>query len=149
MYLDEDPTRLAIAAALGAEVVDGAPPRKVGAFPITVDASGIAGRACAARSNSTAFDGTCTSPSVYLEDPAIPMFSMYSRCCTLHTGRVHARPAIPEVLDLVAAGFDPALVTSAVVAARRRGRGARRPADEARDRLLRPLTPSPHRFGVT
>jgi len=66
--------------------------------------------------NSTAFDGTCTSPSVYLEDPALPMFSMYSRCCTLHTGRAHVRPAIPSVLDLVRHGFDPSLVTTAVVA---------------------------------
>jgi hypothetical protein len=40
---------------------------------------------------------------------------MYSRCCTLHTGRAHVRPAIPAVLDLVAAGFDPSLVTRAVV----------------------------------
>jgi alcohol dehydrogenase len=40
---------------------------------------------------------------------------MYSRGCTLHTGRVHARPAIPTVLALVGRGFDPALVTSAVV----------------------------------
>ena len=43
------------------------------------------------------------------------MFSMYSRCCTLHTGRAHVRPAIPKVLDLVARGFDPSVVTSAVV----------------------------------
>jgi alcohol dehydrogenase len=40
---------------------------------------------------------------------------MYSRCCTLHTGRAHVRPAIPLVLDLVAAGFNPSLVTSAIV----------------------------------
>ena len=45
----------------------------------------------------------------------MPLFSMYSRCCTFHTGRVHARPAIEPVLAAVAAGFDPALVTSAVV----------------------------------
>jgi alcohol dehydrogenase len=44
------------------------------------------------------------------------MFSMYSRCCTLHTGRAHVRNAIPEVLAAVAAGFDPSVVTSAVVA---------------------------------
>jgi threonine dehydrogenase-like Zn-dependent dehydrogenase len=113
-YLDTDPGRLAVAAALGATVMDSAPPRKVGAFPITVDASGSPdGLRCAL--NSTAFDGTCTSPSVYLEDPPVPMFSMYSRCCTLHTGRAHVRPAIPAVLDLVAAGFDPSLVTAAVV----------------------------------
>jgi len=113
VYLDHDAQRLAIADSYGAELVDGAPPRKVGSFPITVDASGSPdGLRCAL--NSTAFDGTCTSPSVYLADPALPMFSMYSRCCTLHTGRAHVRPAIPEVLSLVAAGFDPSLVTSAV-----------------------------------
>jgi alcohol dehydrogenase len=113
-YLDHDAERLAIATALGAEVLDGPPPRKVGSYPITVDASGAPeGLRCAL--NSTAFDGTCTSPSVYIDDPEIPMFSMYSRCCTLHTGRAHVRPAIPGVLELVAAGFDPSLVTSAVV----------------------------------
>jgi threonine dehydrogenase-like Zn-dependent dehydrogenase len=125
-YLDQDPRRLAIAAALGAQVIDGAPPRKAGAFPITVDASGTPeGLRCAL--NSTAPDGTCTSPSIYLTDPALPLFSMYTRGCTLHTGRVHARPAIPSVLDLVAAGFDPSLVTSAVV-----------PRSAAADALARP-----------
>jgi threonine dehydrogenase-like Zn-dependent dehydrogenase len=113
-YLDEQPDRLARAAALGAEVIAGPPPRKVGSYPITVDASGSPeGLRCAL--NSTSFDGTCTSPSVYLEDPALPMFSMYSRCCTLHTGRAHVRPAIPIVLDLVGRGFDPSIVTSVVV----------------------------------
>jgi threonine dehydrogenase-like Zn-dependent dehydrogenase len=125
-YLDQDPSRLAIAAALGAQVVDSAPPRKAGAFPITVDASGTpGGLRCAL--NSTAPDGTCTSPSIYLQDPALPLFSMYTRGCTLHTGRAHARPAIPSVLDLVAAGFDPSLVTSAVV-----------PRSAAADALARP-----------
>lgn len=115
VYSDTDTERLAIASAFGADVVEGPPARKLGSFAITVDASGSeAGLRCALE--STAFDGTCTSPSVYLSDPSIPMFTMYSRCCTLHTGRAHARPAIPKVLDLVAAGvFDPALVTSAVV----------------------------------
>jgi alcohol dehydrogenase len=114
VYLDEDVDRLAIAAALGAEPQEAAPPRKAGAFAITVDASGTeAGLRCAL--NSTAFDGTCTSPSVYLDDPALPLFAMYSRCCTFHTGRAHARPAIPAVLAAVAAGFDPSLVTSVVV----------------------------------
>lgn len=114
VYLDTDPARLAIAAALGAEVIDSAPPRKAGAFEVTVDASGSAeGLRCAL--NSTAGDGVCTSPSVYLTDPQLPMLAMYSRCCTLHTGRAHARPAIPEVLALAAGGFDPAVVTSAVV----------------------------------
>jgi alcohol dehydrogenase len=115
VYLDRDATRLRIAESLGAEPVEASEyPRKAGAFAITVDASGSeAGLRCAL--NSTAFDGWCTSPSVYLEDPSLPMFSMYSRCCTLHTGRVHARPAIPAVLAAVDAGFDPGKVTSRVV----------------------------------
>lgn len=113
-YLDTGSDRLGIAAALGAEVIDSPPGRKAGSFPVTVDASGSPdGLRCAL--NSTAADGTCTSVSIYLEDPALPMLAMYSRCCTLHTGRVHARPAIPAVLGLVAAGFNPALVTSATV----------------------------------
>lgn len=113
VYLDEDVDRLEIAANLGAEPIEGPPPRKAGSFPVTVDASGSeAGLHCAL--NSTAFDGQCTSPSVYLDDPTVPMFSMYSRCCTLHTGRVHARAVIPYVLDVVARGFDPSLVTSTV-----------------------------------
>jgi len=113
-YLDDSPARLAIAGDLGAECIEGPPPRKAGAFGITVDASGTeAGLRCAV--NSTAFDGVCTSASVYLDDPSLPLLAMYSRCCTFHIGRAHARPAIGKVLTLVASGFDPQVVTSAVV----------------------------------
>ncbi len=114
VYLDDDPDRLGIASAFGADVIDGSPPRRAGTFPITVDVSGTpVGLQCAL--NSTAFDGTCSSASVYLTDPILPLFSMYSRCCTFRIGRAHVRPAIPSVLDLVVEGFNPALVTSAVV----------------------------------
>jgi threonine dehydrogenase-like Zn-dependent dehydrogenase len=115
VYLDHDAERLAVAAMLGAEPLEGQPPRKAGSFGITVDASGSEdGVRCAL--NSTAFDGICTSTSVYLEDPKLPLFSMYSRCCTFHIGRAHVRAAIPSVLELVGNGFDPSLVTSSVVA---------------------------------
>jgi threonine dehydrogenase-like Zn-dependent dehydrogenase len=111
VYSDTDPLRLTIAASLGAEAIEGPPARKLGAFPVTVDASGTEdGVRCAL--NSTAFDGVCTSTSVYLDDPKLPLFSMYSRCCTFHIGRAHVRPAIERVLDLVAGGFDPSLVTT-------------------------------------
>jgi alcohol dehydrogenase len=110
-YASESAEQLALAAKLGADPVEGPPPRKLGSFPITVDASGSeAGLRCAL--NSTAFDGTCTSTSVFLEDPALPLFSMYSRCCTFHTGRAHVRPAIDHVLALVKDGFDPSVVTT-------------------------------------
>jgi threonine dehydrogenase-like Zn-dependent dehydrogenase len=113
-YIDDRPDRAAIAETLGAKPILGPPPPKAGSFPITVDASGSeAGLRCAL--NSTGFDGTCTSTSVYLTDPALPLFAMYSRCCTFHIGRAHVRPVIPAVLDLVAGGFDPTLVTTAVV----------------------------------
>lgn len=87
---------------------DGPLPRKVGASGNEECLRGAL--------NSTAFDGTCTSPSVYRTDPTLPLLSMYSRCCTFRTGRAHVRPAIDHVLALVAAGFDPSIVTSEVVA---------------------------------
>ncbi|MDA0161665.1 alcohol dehydrogenase catalytic domain-containing protein [Solirubrobacter ginsenosidimutans] len=118
VYADTDEGRLERAAALGAETVAVAEwPKKLGRFPITVDASGDhAGLHAALR--STAPDGTCTSVAIYFEpETPVPLLELYTRGCTLHTGRVHARAVIPDVLALVAAGrLDPALVTSAVVA---------------------------------
>ena len=123
VFADADAARLERAAALGAEALpipageDGQPewPAKLGRFPITVDASGDHGGLNAAL-RSTAADGTCTSVAIYFEPATpLPLLEMYTRGCTLHTGRVHARAVIPEVLALVSAGcLDPALVTSAV-----------------------------------
>jgi threonine dehydrogenase-like Zn-dependent dehydrogenase len=124
VYADADGGRLERAAALGAEPVpvpveeNGALawPAKFGRFPVTVDASGHHGGFHAAL-RSTAPDGTCTSVAIYFEPATpVPLLEMYTRGCTLHTGRCHARALIPEVLGLIAAGrLDPALVTSAVV----------------------------------
>ncbi|RZI79506.1 MAG: dehydrogenase, partial [Microbacterium sp.] len=110
-YADTSTRRLETAAALGAVPVEGPVPTKLGSFEVTVDASGDPdGLRCAL--NSTARDGTCTSTALYLEDPPLPLLAMYSRCCTFHTGRAHVRPSIDRVLDLVADGFDPSLVTT-------------------------------------
>ncbi len=124
VYADSDPGRLERAAALGAETLElaagdnGRPawPRKMGRFPITVDASGDHGGLHAAISSASP-DGTCTSVAIYFEATTpLPLLQMYTRGCTLHTGRCHARALIPDVLTLVAAGrLDPGLVTSAVV----------------------------------
>ena len=124
VYADGDAERLERAAALGAEPVevpqgeDGLDwPAKLGRFPVTVDASGDhGGLHCAIR--STAANGELTSVAIYFEQlTPVPMLEMYTRCCTLHTSRVHARATIPGVLELIGAGkLDPALVTSSVVA---------------------------------
>ncbi|UFS97579.1 zinc-dependent alcohol dehydrogenase [Nocardia huaxiensis] len=115
VYLDTDPERLSLAAKLGAEAVEGPSDSRVGRFPVTVEAAG-GRRALIAAINATANDGWCTSVSVQTKDVPMPVFGMYSRCCTFHTGRAHVRPAIPAVLSLVAAGrFDPSLVTTTVV----------------------------------
>jgi threonine dehydrogenase-like Zn-dependent dehydrogenase len=124
VYADADPGRLETAAALGAEPVtvpvdeNGALawPNKFGRFPITVDASGQHGGLHAALRSATP-DGTCTGVAIYFEPATpLPLLEMYTRGCTLHTGRCHARALIPEVIALIAAGrLDRALVTSAVV----------------------------------
>lgn len=115
VYLDSDPSRLEVAEALGAEAVqhDGEPPRKTGPFEVTVDASGDpAGLACALR--STAPDGVSNSVAgMIYRDVPMPVSRMYTYCCTFKTGRVHARPAMPALLELIAQGsLHPELVTS-------------------------------------
>src|SRR5438094_653942 len=91
-------------------------PRRLGPYPITVDASGDPdGLALALR--STAPDGTCTSTAIYFaEQPQMPLLEMYTKGITFRTGRVHARDAMPHVLALTAAGeLHPELVTTRVV----------------------------------
>ncbi|MEU1993914.1 alcohol dehydrogenase catalytic domain-containing protein [Nocardia gamkensis] len=115
VYLDDSGRRLDIAKSLGAEAIEGPRDARVGRFPIVVEAAGGA-KALRGAIEATAYDGWCTSVSVQAQDVALPLFGMYTRCCTFHTGRAHVRPVIPEVLDLVAAGrFDPSLVTTTTV----------------------------------
>jgi len=64
---------------------------------------------------STGPDGVCTSIGIYLRDTAVPLFQMYLNGVSFRTGRGHARPAIPALIELVAAGrLRPELVTSQV-----------------------------------
>jgi alcohol dehydrogenase len=113
VYADTDEDRRARAESYGAETLDSYPER-LGPFPITVDASAHHdGLGLALR--STAPDGTCTSTGIYFEQlTGVPLLEMYSKGITFQTGRVHAGPAIPHVLDLIAGGWDPAPVTSRV-----------------------------------
>jgi alcohol dehydrogenase len=115
LYVDPDETRRATAQQLGAQTL-AETPRRVGPYPITVDASGRAdGLGLALR--STAPDGTCTSTAIYFaEQPALPLLEMYTKGITFRTGRANAREAMPHVLELAAAGaVRPELVTSRVV----------------------------------
>jgi alcohol dehydrogenase len=120
VYVDAsaDEGRRAVARELGAETPDAdpLPERLDDLFPITVDASANAdGLLLALR--STAADGVCTSTGIYFDGgPRLPLFEMYVKNTTFVTGRGHARPAIPRVLELTESGrFHPEHVTSAVV----------------------------------
>jgi threonine dehydrogenase-like Zn-dependent dehydrogenase len=115
-YADADPGRLAVAAELGAETVEGPPGASYGEFAITVDASGAhAGLHAALR--STEPGGVCTSIAIYYEPlTPVPLLEMYTTGVTLVTGRAMARATIPAVLERIAAGeLHPDRVTSDVV----------------------------------
>ena len=116
LYVDGDASRRAIAEALGADTL-AEPPSRLGPFPITVDSSADPGGLALAL-RSTAPDGTCTSTGIYFgEPPALPLLEMYTKGITFKTGRVHARPAMAQVLELAASGaLRPELVTTRVVA---------------------------------
>jgi threonine dehydrogenase-like Zn-dependent dehydrogenase len=115
LYVDADESRRAIAAKLGAQTL-AQTPKRVGPYPITVDASADPdGLALALR--STAPDGICTSTAIYFaEQPSLPLLEMYTKGITFKTGRANARPAMPHVLELAASGaLRPELVTTSVV----------------------------------
>ena len=101
-----------LAKRLGADLLDEEFPPRLGPYPITVDFSGThEGLACALR--STAPEGICTVNAIYFEEATpMPMLEMYTKGIRVHTGRVHARPAMEPALDLVRAGsFKPEQVT--------------------------------------
>ena len=115
-YVDADRTRRETAESLGARTL-AETPQRLGPFPVTVDASADPdGLALALR--STAPDGTCTSTAIYFgEQPSLPLLEMYTKCTTFKTGRAHARPAMPHVLELAASGaIEPERVTTRTVA---------------------------------
>jgi threonine dehydrogenase-like Zn-dependent dehydrogenase len=100
------------AAELGANLLDEDFPKRLGPYAITVDASGDPeGLACALR--STEPEGICTSIGIYFsETTPVPLLEMYTKGIRFHTGRVHARPAVEPILELVRDGrFEPERVT--------------------------------------
>jgi alcohol dehydrogenase len=100
------------AEELGANLLDERFPKRLGPYPITVDASGdVDGLHCAVR--STEPEGICTSIGIYFtETTPVPLFEMFSKGIRFHTGRVQARPAMEPILELVRSGeFKPELAT--------------------------------------
>jgi alcohol dehydrogenase len=113
LYVDADERRRRIASELGAETIAEPDEHRLGPFPITVDASADpAGLALAIR--STTSEGFCTSVGIYFQNEVpVPLFEAYVTGITFQTGRVHARPAIPPAMELIASGrLHPELVTT-------------------------------------
>jgi threonine dehydrogenase-like Zn-dependent dehydrogenase len=115
-YADLDQNRRDLAASLGAQTLETPWPRRAGPFPITVDSNATPEGIKLALS-STAPDGICTSTAIYFgEPPVLPLLEMYTKIVTFKTGRVHARPVMPEVLALAERGLlRPELITTRVV----------------------------------
>jgi threonine dehydrogenase-like Zn-dependent dehydrogenase len=115
-YLDTDQNRLAIAEKLGVTPHDQPKPDKsADPYPVTVNTSGDPG-VLAATLRATWPDGVCTDTGIYFQGPVeMPLLPMYTRGVRFVTGRVNARAAIPDVLDLLATAGDLATVVERVV----------------------------------
>ncbi|SEH80661.1 D-arabinose 1-dehydrogenase, Zn-dependent alcohol dehydrogenase family [Mycolicibacterium rutilum] len=102
-YVDTDPNRLAVAEKLGATVHDrDKPDKSAKPYPVTVHTTADPA-VLAATLRVTWPDGVCTDTGIYAEGAvSLPMLSMYTRGVRLVTGRVNARAALPDVLDLLA-----------------------------------------------
>ncbi|ULE32653.1 alcohol dehydrogenase catalytic domain-containing protein [Mycobacterium sp. IDR2000157661] len=102
-YVDTDPVRLAVAEKLGAVVHDREKPDKTAdPYPVTVHTTADPAL-LAATLRATWPGGVCTDTGIYIEDSVqMPLLQMYTRGARFVTGRVNARAALPEVLNLLA-----------------------------------------------
>jgi threonine dehydrogenase-like Zn-dependent dehydrogenase len=116
-YVDSSESRLAAAAALGAETVvhEGDWPKDMGRAVVVVENTATAdGLVCALR--STEAYGLCTSVAIHFQPVPFPMLQLYTRGITFHTSRADSRALLPAVLEHIAAGtLDPAQVPTTVV----------------------------------
>lgn len=128
-YVDTDAGRLRVARELGARVVEGPPDESLGTFPVTVDGT-TSSAGLVATLRLTEWGGRCTSIGQVEAEAPLPLWDLYQRGVHLHIGPGMARPAIPDILELVCAGrLRPQLVTTATVA-----------WDDAPEALLEPVT---------
>ncbi len=128
-YVGTDAERLDKARRLGAQVVEGRPERSLGTFPVTVDGTGTP-EGLVATVRLTAWGGRCTSIAQLAAEGTLPLLELYTRGVNLHLGRAMARPCIPAIVSLLAAGrLRPHIVTSATIG-----------WDDAPEALLEPAT---------
>jgi threonine dehydrogenase-like Zn-dependent dehydrogenase len=115
-YVDTDADRLGVAEELGARIVEGEPEQSLGRFPVTVDGTARPD-GLVATLRLTDWGGRCTSMGQLEPEAPMPLFELYNRGVHLHIGIGAARPAMPAMLELVAAGrLRPQLVTNATAA---------------------------------
>ena len=104
VYADRDEQSRAVAAGYGAVAVAHEDETAEDRFDVLVDASGSASRLQAAL-RRVAHGGHCHSVGIYFREPTgLPLAAMYMRAVGFTTGRPSVVPALPEVLDAVAAG---------------------------------------------
>ena len=106
-YVDTDHQRLATAEKLGARVHERLKPDKSwDPYPVTVHTSADPS-VLAATLRVTWPDGVCTDTGIYYQGKVdMPLLPMYTRGVRFVTGRVNARAAIPEILELLSASCD-------------------------------------------
>jgi threonine dehydrogenase-like Zn-dependent dehydrogenase len=106
-YVDTDQQRLTAAEKLGAVVHDRVKPDKSwDPYPVTAHTSADPSL-LAATLRATWPDGVCTDTGIYYQSTVeMPLLPMYTRGVKFVTGRVNARAAIPQVLELLAGGCD-------------------------------------------
>lgn len=119
LYLDDDAGRRSRAMAMGAiaealSLGEGRAPKEQ--FDIVVDAAGVAD-ALGFSLQSTAPNGVLTSVAMYFgATTPVPLTRAYLKGITWHTGRVHSRAVLPDVLGCIACGsLHPEHVTHRVL----------------------------------
>jgi alcohol dehydrogenase len=114
-FVSHDSLLAARAQLLGARIVPAAELEPM-RYPISVDAS-MDPSLLSAAVYATARAGVCTVSTMYASpEVRLPLFAMFERCITLHTGQPHARALLDQVLALWSGGkLDLAPVVDAVL----------------------------------
>lgn len=113
-YVDTDHRRLQIAQQLGANPIEGPPPKGARRYPLVVDGS--------IREDDLRFalralepEGQCNCVGAHFRDVRMPLLAMYVNGVNFTTGRGRGLPCIHAALEFVSAGrVKPALIRTEV-----------------------------------